>query len=263
MKSANTSVRKVWIPGRTVASHQAGMLCFLGQHILILGQWSQEMPVTIRGRAQDTSGLAQRRCSIQGPRETRLPCFPFQLKIQKQQHVAAPGCAQTGAAETQAATSQHGHSPEFICCKAAKGTAPATPPAFPASEPELLSRLSCLRCPVLRIHICLVFCSLQLRRAAVKASLLPACSPRGDRSCQSREKLPACISLGSAHSCGVPAPLGTALHQGVCSASSWKEGTGEFFQCCVIQAGSFTHTVQYFFIKSTVKYFFIKSTVKS
>lgn len=49
MKSANASVRKLWIPGRTVVSHQAGILCFLRQHILIPGQWSQEMPVDNNG----------------------------------------------------------------------------------------------------------------------------------------------------------------------------------------------------------------------
>lgn len=47
-----------------------------------------------------------------------------------------------------------------------------------------------------------------------------------------------------------PAPLGTALHQCVCSVSSWEEGMGKFFRCWVIQAWSFSHSVQYFFIKT-------------
>lgn len=241
------------IPGRTLASHQVGVLFFLRQHILILGLWSQEMPVDSN---EESSGLLvwlRGDAASWGHGRQDILVSPFSWRQRSSSRlqprdVHKEELQNTGSLlTTQPQLRVH---PLQGCKRAPSQSANLQTSPWKWTTAAFTPSLGC---PVLRIYICLMFCPL-------KASLLTTCSPRGNRSCRNcREN--ACWHLTRLYSF-----LRSQCSFGHCSApmcvlcQQLKQGMGNFFQCWVTQAWSFAHPVQYFFIKYSS---FLHFTVKS
>lgn len=230
------------IPGRTLASHQVGVLFFLRQHILILGLWSQEMPVD--GNEESSGLLVWLRGDAaswgHGRQDILVSLFSWRQRSSSRlqpRDVHKEELQNTGSLlTTQPQLRVH---PLQGCKRAPSQSANLQTSPWKWTTAAFTPSLGC---PVLRIYICLMFCPL-------KASLLTTCSPRGNRSCRNcREN--ACWHLTRLYSF-----LRSQCSFGHCSApmcvlcQQLKQGMGNFFQCWVTQAWSFAHPVQYFFIK--------------